>query len=360
MAIVDVLKSWHVFPSRVLGHSSGEIAAAYACGRLSKQDAWKVAYYRGYVSQHCCGMHGAMLAVAASPVLIESYIDRVKAQKAASVLVIACYNSSRNLTISGDWQAIGLLKEFLDHDNIFARQLKVGNAYHSPHMAPAASEYITMIGELSPPRYEGHLSAEMSSSVTGTVLPQTVTTDANYWAENLVSPVQFSSAFIAMCGLQKNESTVPSIDQVLEIGPHPAMRTPIKQLLEDALLLGKVEYHHVLNRGEQTAGSILRTAAALWCAGFPVHLESVNGCSARKEGSCPKLLAGLPPYSFNHSKSFWAEGRLSRNTRLRQHPRHDLLGAPVADWNIHEPKWRNWIRRSELPWVMHHKASCWP
>lgn len=359
MAIVDLLKTWHILPSRVVGHSSGEIAAAYACGRLSKQDAWKIAYYRGYVSQHCCSTHGAMLAVAASPVLIESYTDRVKAQKTPSVLVIACYNSSRNLTISGDRQAIGLLKELLDHDNIFARQLKVRNAYHSPHMAPAASEYITMIGELSSPRNEGHLSAEMSSSVTGTVLPRAATMDARYWAENLVSPVKFSAAFIAMCGIQKNESVGPSIHHVLEIGPHPAMRTPIEQLLEDTSLLGKVRYNYVLNRGEETAETILKAAAVLWCVGYPVNLEKANGCTTSKEGICPKLLTELSPYSFNHSRSFWAEGRLSRNTRLCQHSRHDLFGAPVADWNTHEPKWRNWIRRSELPWVMHHKVSCW-
>ncbi|KAE9962826.1 hypothetical protein BLS_009972 [Venturia inaequalis] len=357
MAIVDLLKSWHVLPSRVMGHSSGEIAAAYACGRLSKQDAWKVAYYRGYVSQHCCSMHGAMLAVAASPVLIESYIDRVKAQKTTSVLVIACYNSSRNLTISGDRHAIGMLKELLGHDNIFARQLNFGNAYHSPHMVTAASEYITMIGELSSPRFEGHPSAEMSSSVTGTILTRTATLDATYWAENLVSPVKFSAAFTAMCGIQKNDSVGPFVQHILEIGPHPAMRTPIKHLLEETSLLGKVGSHHVLNRGEETAETILRAAAVLWCAGHPVNLEEVNGCNTRKAGTSPKLLNELFPYSFNHSKSFWAEGRLSRNTRLRQYPRHDLLGAPVADWNTHEPKWRNRIRRSELPWVMHHKIS---
>jgi acyl transferase domain-containing protein len=50
IALVDLLDSWGVRPSAVVGHSSGEISAAYAVGGLSKESALRVAYYRGFVS----------------------------------------------------------------------------------------------------------------------------------------------------------------------------------------------------------------------------------------------------------------------------------------------------------------------
>lgn len=50
IALVDELWSWGVTPSKVVGHSSGEIGAAYAIGALSHRDALAAAYFRGMAS----------------------------------------------------------------------------------------------------------------------------------------------------------------------------------------------------------------------------------------------------------------------------------------------------------------------
>ena len=71
IALVDLLRMWEILPSTVAGHSSGEIAAAYAMGALPKEDAWQVAYYRGLLSTKmktdCPDLDGSMMAVGLSP-----------------------------------------------------------------------------------------------------------------------------------------------------------------------------------------------------------------------------------------------------------------------------------------------------
>ncbi|KAI4601070.1 putative PKS/NRPS-like protein biosynthetic cluster [Pestalotiopsis sp. 9143b] len=47
VALVNLLRSWGVHPSAVIGHSGGDIAAAYAAGVYTMEDAMTIAYYRG-------------------------------------------------------------------------------------------------------------------------------------------------------------------------------------------------------------------------------------------------------------------------------------------------------------------------
>ncbi len=77
IALVDLLASWNVMPSRVIGHSSGEIAAAYCAGKLSRQAAWKVAYFRGFVSAKKFAKVGAMMAVGLPEASLQLYLQKI-------------------------------------------------------------------------------------------------------------------------------------------------------------------------------------------------------------------------------------------------------------------------------------------
>lgn len=79
VALVDLLASWGIFPKYVTGHSSGEIAAAYCAGKLSREAAWKVSYFRGYVSSKQSAANGAMMAVG----LNEPALNRISIQCAS-------------------------------------------------------------------------------------------------------------------------------------------------------------------------------------------------------------------------------------------------------------------------------------
>lgn len=85
IALVDLLANWGIRPTRVVGHSSGEIAAAYCAGKLSKEAAWKVAYFRGYVSAKQLGAKGAMMAVALSEADLQPYLTKVNEQHEGEV-----------------------------------------------------------------------------------------------------------------------------------------------------------------------------------------------------------------------------------------------------------------------------------
>ncbi|PVH91333.1 hypothetical protein DM02DRAFT_498720, partial [Periconia macrospinosa] len=70
-----------------------------------------------------------------------------------------------------------------------------------------------------------------------------------------------------------------------------------------------------------------------------------------------RVIESLPEYPFDHSCTYIPAGRLSRSFRFREHKKLNLLGKPVVDWNPLQPRWRNFLKISELPWVKDHKIN---
>ena len=187
IALVNLLQSWAVQPSIVVGHSSGEIAAAYTAGMLSLESAISVAYYRGKVCSQLAPKDGickgAMLAAGLSVEDVQSYLDGLISGKVA----IACINSPRSVTLSGDVKAIDELHSRLEEKGLFSRKLRVNVAYHSHHMNAIARDYFKSLRGLSvQPRHQG---VEFYSSVFPAIA---VETNAEYWVRNLLSTVRFS------------------------------------------------------------------------------------------------------------------------------------------------------------------------
>lgn len=336
------------------GHSSGEIAAAYCAGKLSRKAAWKVAYYRGYVSSKQLNAGGAMMAVGLNAPQLESYLESVR-QHNTGELIIACYNSPKNHTVSGDESMVDSLKEMLDADGIFARKLNVKNAYHSAHMQVIAEDYLQLMGTFSsgkklPVPHVIH----MYSTVTGEEVTEEYLT-GQYWVDNMVSPVRFTSALAAMCPRATlSDGNVPCI---VEIGPHSTLQSAIKE----TLALGKgrpgAKYLAVLKRNDPSLNVLLNTVGYLAANDCSLDLHKVNTASRPQVKKQPRMLVDLPPYSFKHTEKVLHESRLSRNLRSRKFPRHDLFGAPVADWDANAPRWRHFVRLNENPWLRDHMVS---
>lgn len=108
-----------------MGHSSGEIAAAYAAGHISLEYALSAAYYRGYITKNCGGSDGAMAAVGLSAAELSPFLR--------PGVCIACENSPSSTTISGDREVLASVLASLKTEmpDVFARLLKVEMAYHS-------------------------------------------------------------------------------------------------------------------------------------------------------------------------------------------------------------------------------------
>ncbi|KAL1845792.1 Type I Iterative PKS [Diaporthe australafricana] len=361
IALVDMLFFCGVKPRAVVGHSSGEIAAAYASGAISHKDAVTIAYQRGIfsaeVKNRLTDIEGAMMAAGVGAEEAQKYLDRLENGLTA---VFACHNSPSSVTISGDKTAILQLQDMIKEDGHFARQLRVQTAYHSPHMKLVAVDYEKSMASVQPLAKTAK-TIPMFSSVTSEVIDPAQLTAA-YWVSNMTQPVLFAQAtkkLLSYVSVSRGSSRKAKIEYnaVVEVGPHEALKGPVNQILSDfnSQLASTITYTSVLRRGQDAQATALECAGTLWSLGFNVDISKVNNIEA--DDQVAKTLVDLPPYPWNHEHGFWHESHISKNRRFQKYPRTDLLGAPVADFNPLAPRWRNILRVSENPWLLHHKIQ---
>ncbi|KIW32671.1 uncharacterized protein PV07_04200 [Cladophialophora immunda] len=348
IGLVDELRSWGVTPSKVVGHSSGEIAAAYTLGALSHRDAVAAAYYRGTVSSapRLAAKNGGMMAVGCSP-------DEATASMKENSLsaTVACVNSPSSVTLSGDVKTLEAIKAILNSRGTFARRLKVEVAYHSSHMHSVSMDYYAAIAEvgqddiLSDLQQQGE-SVTMVSSVSGHEV------DASdlgpyYWVQNLISPVLFADAVKELV-VPANCNGEKTVDLLIEIGPHSALGGPIEQTLRS---ITGVHYTSMLVRNQSALDTSMALAAELFRHGVSFDVAKVNA-----DSNC-KLLTDLPPYAWNHSQKFSAIGRMQREQYAQQFPTRSLLGAMMPTMDERERVWRSFIRLNDEPWLRGHMVG---
>ncbi|KAF9892282.1 hypothetical protein FE257_002059 [Aspergillus nanangensis] len=346
LALVSLLREWEIVPKAVCGHSSGEIAAAYSAGILSLEAAIVVGYYRGLHMSEGANTPGAMMAVGLG-----------RDEAAAEVkgypgwMNIAAINSPTSVTLSGDKDAILELQESLEARGTFARLLKVEQAFHSHHMLPLAPAYEKSLNECPLFETQNNAACRMVSSVTARkVRPEQM--NARYWAQNMCRPVRFSDA---LTGIVLGDREEKNVDILLEIGPHPALKGPSREIL--TALDVKLPYFGTLDRGAPAYESLLEAAGQLFAAGYPVDFEAVSQNHGIAKDtiiheSNATRLRDLPSYSWNH-KNHWFTTRLV-DEYLHRPFRHTLLGAPVPGSVKTLPRFRNYIRLSEIPWLADH------
>ncbi|KAL6796632.1 putative polyketide synthase [Trichoderma sp. SZMC 28012] len=357
VAVTDLLAEWDIRPSVVLGHSSGEIAAAYAKGAFTRDEAWKIAFHRGRLSSGI-EKEGSMLAVGLGETEVAPYLAQVDAKHGS--VVVACINSPSSVTLSGDSAAIIQVQNALEEAKIFNRRLAVKTAYHSPHMELIAKDYLQSLDGLHPSESSG--KTVMFSSVTGKVIDNAALAAPSYWVSNMVSPVRFSQAVEA--GIEYNPTkkrTAGSsqfVDLIVEIGPHSALQGPLKQILDAnrSKLKHDVPYISVISRNVDAVRSCLDAIGKLAQRGHPVDISCVHK-STENESQRPQFLTNLPPFAWNHSTKYWYESAVSAAFRHRKLPRYDLVGALSEHSTDVEPCWTNYLRVSEAPWIEHHKVQ---
>lgn len=353
VALVELLKSWNIIPTSVVGHSGGEIAASYAAGGLSQRDAWKVAYYRGFVASRmklkAPGINGAMMAVGLSHEVSEQWISKVTAGK----LVVACINSPTSTTIAGDSPGIDQLLSMLTVEGIFARRLMVDTAYHSHHMEILADEYRALIDDIKPIAAPAGGCTIFSTVTGGAIEPGQV--GAEHWSASITAPVQFCNAVHEMVrpmsGHKREQEN--AIDVLLELGPHSVLQGPSTQSLK-AHGITNIPYFSILTRNFNAIDTAMNAAGALFMQGCQVNTREVNGDSDLHFTS---PLVDLPTYSWNHSQKFWHDSRVDNEFLAREAPKPGLLGAPSPSFTEGERLWKGFLRLSEAPWISDHRIQ---
>lgn len=330
LALVDLLRSVGVVADAVVGHSSGEIAAAYAAGSLTAQEAITIAHHRGAIASRQT-KPGSMAAIGLGHEEVQGYLG--------SGVSVACHNSPKSTTISGDTPAVqgALAKIQQSHPGVLAKMLLVDKAYHSSHMAEIGDEYQSSLERAIHARPP---NIPFFSSVTGKRLTKDQELGSSYWKTNLVSPVLFNEAVDTLVkGLGQDNAVF------LEVGPHSALAGPLRQIFASK----PYPYVPTIVRNNDSVASFLATVGSLFSLGFQLNLEALIPVK--------KCLPDLPRYPWNHEETYWLEPRVSKEWRLRKHAYHNLLGAKVPESTDIEPSWRNLLHIQNIPWIRDHRIG---
>ncbi|RCI09633.1 hypothetical protein L249_4165, partial [Ophiocordyceps polyrhachis-furcata BCC 54312] len=337
IALVDVLRVLGIAPYAVIGHSSGELAAAYAADRLTSKEAFVSAYYRGVVSERVT-RPGGMAAIGmgkkdALPFLIPG-------------VVVACENSPSNVTISGDLDQLEQVIEAITKAHVSVRRLKIGVAYHSQHMKDVGEEYYCSL-------LDRHLvdasccrrsSIHFFSTVTGERLGVDDVVGPRYLQANLESPVVFHTALENLISYASQRQLL-----FLEVGPHSALSGPIRQTLDRASSRSGDQYISCLARSKNCSESFLSALGQLHCQDIRLDFSALHA-----DGNT-RTLTDLPTYCWDHALSTLYEPRYNKEWRSPTRPRHELLGVRVAGSTDNEPCWRNVLHLEHVSWLRDHK-----
>lgn len=385
IAVINLLAGWGILPSAgVVGHSSGEIPAAYAAGFISERQAITIAFFRGFSvtsqlaedEKNKLWAETGMLAVGLGREKAQVQMAAFEAERpeGATDLVVACDNSPESVTISGAAAALDELAKRLTARGIFARRLRVTKAYHNPtYMGPYSHIFKNALENAKTFSGEDKNSAgakfAMYSSVVEKEQVQAVhVQDAEYWRRNMEGAVLFNDALHTML----SEPASKRAQILIEIGPSAALKGPVRQILSAATSSGLVKpdevpkYVPTLIGGSDASEDMLRAAGSLFTLGYPVDMRRVNAlesiCYPEQQGSpevvkytAGNLVVDLPNYAWNKTRAFWHEPRASRNHRFKPFRRHEILGSRVPDDNPLVPTWRNFLSLGNTKWLPDHK-----
>ena len=282
IALFELWKSLGVKPEVVIGHSMGEVPAAYMAGALSLEDTLLVIYHRGRLIQRLCGQ-GKMAFVELAQDELKEWLVPFE-----NKLSIGAINSPKNTVISGDAREIENLVIKLKNENIFCKILEsVDFASHSPQMESIQDELNGALTDVKPRACDiKFLSTVTSEFLSGDKL------DNAYWSNNIRETVIFgpSIEFLYNNGYRT----------FLEIAPHPALAGSITRCLskygededERALIL------YSLEKGRSQTKSFLNAAGALYTKGHPVDFHALHPDKG--------TLTRLPPFPWQR-ETYWYE-----------------------------------------------------
>ncbi|WUV20342.1 SDR family NAD(P)-dependent oxidoreductase [Streptomyces sp. NBC_01485] len=288
MAALAALWRHHgVHPDAVVGHSQGEIAAAYVAGGLSLQDAARVVALRSKAIAEMDG-RGGMASVTASPERLLPLLEDWD-----GLISVAAVNGPSSMTVSGDSDALDGLLARCAAEDIWARRVPVDYASHSPQVESIKERLAEVLAPVAP----RSAAVRFHSTVTAGEF-DTSGLDADYWYRNLRRTVRFEEVVRAL--LDQGHTTF------VEMSPHPILTFAVEQTVEAAggreggsgraaaAVLGSA-------RREQEQAQFTASLAAAHAHGVPVDWDAVFDPAAARD-------VELPTYAFEPTR-YWAAPR---------------------------------------------------
>ncbi|ALM53729.1 type I polyketide synthase [Halomonas huangheensis] len=322
VAMTQSLRSWGITPSAVAGHSVGEVAAAWACGALTLEDAVTVITQRSHFQGLTKGL-GVMTAVVLDADSTRQWLDDPR----FADIALAGDNSVRGVTLAGPEPSIELLEECLSEQQVACFRLPLDYAFHSSAMEPLEKDILSVLANISPRTPQ----IPFYSTVTGD-LADSLPLDARYWWDNIRQPVRFTET---MAHLLASGCNV-----LVEIGAHPILKRYIQDAQRDQEQTGTVITS--LQREGDNVQDFQQCLGQLWLSGIAVDHSKVFPVAGR--------FAELPPYAWQR-QSFWIPTSQHSWGLLDRHLEHPLLGYRMR---VLEACWQNQLDIQRLPWLADH------
>ncbi|WP_307791424.1 type I polyketide synthase, partial [Streptomyces actuosus] len=328
VALFRLLESWGVRPDVLVGHSIGEIAAAYVAGVWSLEDACRLVVARGRLMQALPG-GGAMVAVQASEEEVLPLLDGVR-------VGIAAVNGPRAVVVSGVAEAVEEVAAHFRAQDRKVTALRVSHAFHSPLMEPMLADFRAVAQELSYARPR----LPMVSTVTGWTADPEELMSPEYWVGQVRQAVRFADAVRTLHD--------EGVDRFLELGPDGTLTALAQGCLEEP---GASVLVPVLRGDRPEAVSLLGALAR-------VH---VDGAGVDWAGQLPVTTSvQLPTYAFQRRRH-WPNltgvtpGDLgSVGLGSAGHP---LLGAAVRVAGSEEVLFTGRLSLRTHPWLRDHSVT---
>ncbi|XNN03555.1 type I polyketide synthase [Streptomyces sp. Inha503] len=338
VALAGVWRSFGVEPAAVVGHSQGEVAAAYVAGLLSLEDACKVVALRSrLIGERLAGL-GGMLSVAVSE---QEAVERIGTGVWAGVEV-AAVNGPGSVVVAGSGQAVERVRGVCEEQGVRARRIPVDYASHTAQVDQIRTELAQALDGLAPAAPQGR-GVPLLSTVTGQwVSPGEM--DGGYWFRNLRQRVRFAEAVDVL--------VADGYGVFVEVSAHPVLTVGVEEAVEAAG--GQAVVTGTLRRDQDTLGQVLTSLAQLHVHGVAVDWAPALG---GVDGSGGGALVSLPTYAFQRER-YWldAPAVAADATGLGLETlEHSLLGAavPLAEGG------RLFTGRISLethPWLADHRV----
>lgn len=285
IALLRLYEHHGIRPSGVVGHSIGEVAAAFAAGALTLEDAVQVIYHRSQAQSRAAGK-GGMLAVGLTleeaDKLIEGHHGRVS---------IGAVNGPEMLTLSGDLEPLAQIAQVLESRGVFNRPVRVQVAYHSHHMESIKGRMLESLEQVC-----GTVATTpLYSTVTGRLEIGTHL-NAEYWYRNARQPVLFTDALSTM--LAKGFNTF------VEIGPHPVLVGGADSLFQKRTADATISPS--MTRREPEVVVFLQSLGRLAARGIEPDTAVIFGQDRR--------YVRLPKYPWQHTR-YWFEAPAAAELR---------------------------------------------